>query len=127
LNTLTKRAPGRSEPGPVGQAGNRVCLRARRRDLGGRHLLANGGLPERVIHNDTKLSNVLIDNRSCEGICVVDLDTVMPGSALYDFGDMVRAAAMPAAEDERDLSQVFLDLDAFNALARGYLEEARDF
>lgn len=86
-----------------------------------------GELPERVIHNDTKLNNVLIDERSGEGICVIDLDTVMPGSALYDFGDMVRAAATTAAEDETDLTKVGVDLGLFGQIARGYAEAARDF
>jgi hypothetical protein len=87
-------------------------------------LLAQGKLPERVTHNDTKLNNVLIDERSGEGICVIDLDTVMPGSALYDFGDMVRVAANLGAEDERDLSKVGLNLERFEELTTGYLEGA---
>ncbi len=90
-------------------------------------LLARGELPERVIHNDTKLNNVLIDDRSGEGICVLDLDTVMPGTVLYDFGDMVRAGAATAAEDEPDLARVGLSLEAFRQLARGYTETAREF
>ena len=66
-------------------------------------LLAEGRIPERVTHNDTKLNNVMIDERTGEGICVIDLDTVMPGSALYDFGDLVRTGAVTGAEDEPDL------------------------
>jgi hypothetical protein len=89
--------------------------------------LASGELPERVIHNDTKLNNVLIDDISGEGICVLDLDTVMPGTVLYDFGDMVRAGAATAAEDEPDLGRVGLSLEAFRQLARGYTETAREF
>ena len=76
-------------------------------------LLAQGRIPERVTHNDTKLNNVMIDERTGEGICVIDLDTVMPGSALYDFGDLVRTGAITAAEDEPDLSLVRLDLAMF--------------
>jgi len=90
-------------------------------------MLAQGQLPERVTHNDTKFNNVMIDDETGEGICVVDLDTVMPGLSLYDFGDAVRSAANSAAEDERDLSKVWFDLDVFERLARGYLEIARDF
>jgi hypothetical protein len=90
-------------------------------------LMAQGALPERVIHNDTKLNNVLIDDCSGEGICVLDLDTVMPGTVLYDFGDMVRAGAATAAEDEPDLGKVGLDLGLFERLASGYAETARDF
>jgi thiamine kinase-like enzyme len=90
-------------------------------------LLAQGRLPERVTHNDTKLNNVLIDDQSGEGICVIDLDTMMPGSALYDFGDLVRMGTATAAEDEQDLSRVGVDLRLFGALARGYLDSTRDF
>ncbi len=89
-------------------------------------LLAQGRLPERVMHNDAKLNNVLIDIQSGEGVCVIDLDTVMPGSALYDFGDLVRTAAVTALEDEPDLDQVHLDLNMFDRLARGYLGAATD-
>ncbi len=90
-------------------------------------LLAQGKLPERVTHNDTKLNNVLIDDQTGEGICVIDLDTMMPGSALYDFGDLVRMGTATAAEDERDLSRVGVDLQLFGELARGYLDSTRDF
>jgi Ser/Thr protein kinase RdoA (MazF antagonist) len=89
--------------------------------------LASGLIPERVTHNDTKLNNVMIDNLSGEGICVIDLDTVMPGSVLYDFGDSVRLGAATAVEDERDLDQVGFDLGMFDRLAAGYLDAARDF
>lgn len=89
-------------------------------------LLAQGSLPERVTHNDTKLNNVLIDDQTGEGICVIDLDTTMPGSALYDFGDLIRMGIATAAEDEPDLHKVGIDLRLFDALARGYLEAARE-
>ena len=89
--------------------------------------LLAAGLPERVTHNDTKLNNVLLDEKTGEGICVIDLDTVMPGLALYDFGDMVRTATSPAQEDERDLSKVTMQFPMFEALARGYLDSAGDF
>ena len=85
-------------------------------------VLINADLPERVTHNDTKFNNVLLDNISGEGICVIDLDTVMPGLALYDFGDMVRATTSPTQEDERDLSKVTMQFPMFEALARGYLD-----
>jgi hypothetical protein len=90
-------------------------------------LLESGQIPERITHNDTKLNNVMIDDCTGEGICVIDLDTVMPGSVLYDFGDAVRVGASTAAEDEPDLAQVGFDLGRFEWLARGYLEAARDF
>ena len=89
--------------------------------------LRDGTLPERVTHNDTKLNNVLLDDVTQEGVCVIDLDTVMPGSALYDFGDLVRTSTSPAAEDETDLSQIRMQLPMFEALVRGYLESARGF
>lgn len=90
-------------------------------------LHAAGKIPERVTHNDTKLNNVLIDEVTNEGLCVIDLDTVMPGLALYDFGDMVRTGTSPASEDERDLSKVRARLDMFTALLEGYLSEAAAF
>ncbi len=89
--------------------------------------LEAGRIPERVTHNDTKLNNVMIDDRTGEGICVIDLDTIMPGSVLYDFGDSVRLGAATAAEDERDLARVGFDLRLFDRLAEGYLDAARDF
>ncbi len=87
-------------------------------------LLACGDLPLRVTHNDTKLNNVLFDKTTNKGICVVDLDTVMPGSSLYDFGDSIRFGANTAAEDETDLSKVSLSLEYFKAYVEGYLETA---
>ena len=90
-------------------------------------LQAAGKIPERVTHNDTKLNNVMIDDSTETGICVVDLDTVMPGLALYDFGDMVRTATSPAAEDETDLSKVRMQMPMFQALVRGYLSTAGGF
>lgn len=89
--------------------------------------LLAAGLPERVTHNDTKLNNVMLDEKSGEGICVIDLDTVMPGLALYDFGDMVRTTTSPAREDERDLTKVAMQFPMFEALARGYLASASQF
>jgi len=90
-------------------------------------LAGTGQIPERVTHNDTKLNNVMIDDATEEGICVIDLDTVMPGLALYDFGDLVRTATSPAAEDEIDLSKVHMQMPMFAALARGYLSSAGSF
>ena len=90
-------------------------------------ILLNANLPERVTHNDTKLNNVLFDDLSGEALCVIDLDTVMPGLALYDFGDMVRTTTSPADEDERDLSRVQMQLPVFEALLRGYLSSAGEF
>ena len=89
--------------------------------------LRDGTLPERVTHNDTKLNNVLLDDITQDGVCVIDLDTVMPGSALYDFGDLVRTSTSPAAEDETDLSKVRMQFPMFEALVKGYLETANGF
>jgi Ser/Thr protein kinase RdoA (MazF antagonist) len=80
--------------------------------------------PLRVVHNDTKLNNVLLHKTTGEGMCVVDLDTVMPGCALHDFGDLVRTAACSAFEDEIDLDKVRFEADVFVAIVRGYLESA---
>jgi Ser/Thr protein kinase RdoA (MazF antagonist) len=90
-------------------------------------VLLNAGLPERVTHNDTKLNNVMIDDATGEGVCVIDLDTVMPGFVAYDFGDMVRTATSPAREDEQDLSRVVMQFPMFEALVRGYLASAGVF
>lgn len=89
--------------------------------------IINAGLPERVTHNDTKINNVMLDDATGEGTCVIDLDTVMPGLAAYDFGDMVRTATSPAAEDEQDLSKVRMEFPLFEALARGYISTAGGF
>ncbi len=84
----------------------------------------SGLIPERITHNDTKLNNVLIDDATGSGICIIDLDTVMPGLVHYDFGDMVRTGTSPAAEDEKDVSKVFMRFEMFEALLRGYLNGA---
>jgi len=88
-------------------------------------LAAAGTLPERVTHNDAKLDNILMDGRTGEAICVIDLDTVMAGLGVFDFGDLVRSGANTAAEDERDLSRVTLDLRAYDQIAAGFLEGVR--
>jgi hypothetical protein len=90
-------------------------------------LMASGEIPERVTHNDTKLNNVLIDITTGKGMCVIDLDTVMPGSVLYDFGDMIRTTTNQAVEDEPDPSKISMNIDYFEALVKGYLETASGF
>ncbi len=85
--------------------------------------IAQGAVPLRVTHNDTKLDNVLFDEETGEGICVIDLDTVMPGSMLYDYGDALRVGMNPAAEDEKDLSKVSASLPMYRAFTEGYLSE----
>ena len=86
--------------------------------------LRDGVLPLRVTHNDTKLNNVLIDIHTGEGICVIDLDTVMPGLSINDFGDSIRFGANHCAEDEKDLSKMYIDLELFDAYAKAFLEGA---
>lgn len=85
-------------------------------------LLAKGEIPLRVTHNDTKLNNVMIDVNTGKGICVVDLDTVMPGFAMHDFGDSIRFGASTAAEDEPDLNKVWCSMEHFEVYAKGFIE-----
>jgi hypothetical protein len=90
-------------------------------------LVADGKVPLRITHNDTKINNVMLDDNTHEGICVIDLDTVMPGAALYDFGDIVRTTVSPTQEDETDLSKIHVDIPRFEAVAKGYLSTAKNF
>lgn len=88
--------------------------------------LEDGSIPVRVTHNDTKINNILFDQETGKAVCVIDLDTVMPGSMLYDFGDALRMGGSTAAEDETDLDKVWFDKECFEAFARGYLSEMKD-
>lgn len=102
-------------------------VKARKQDCGRlTQLLQAGRLPLRVTHNDTKLNNILFDADTGEGICVIDLDTIMPGLAANDFGDSIRFGATTAAEDEQDLAKVHFDLALFELYTKGYLEAAGD-
>lgn len=85
-------------------------------------MLASGEIPLRVTHNDTKLNNIMLDYETKKGICVIDLDTVMPGSALYDYGDSIRFGANTGAEDEKDLSKISCDLELFALYTKGFIE-----
>ncbi|MCU0772072.1 MAG: aminoglycoside phosphotransferase family protein [Verrucomicrobia bacterium] len=89
--------------------------------------MARGHIPERITHNDTKFNNVMLDVATGEALCIVDLDTVMPGCVLYDFGDMVRTTTSPTLEDEIDLGKVRMQMPLYKALARGYLSMAGQF
>jgi len=92
--------------------------------------IASGEIPVRVTHNDTKINNVIFDGgirKQPSALCVIDLDTVMPGSILFDFGDMVRATTCPASEDERNLDKISVDMGLFEVLICGYLKGAKDF
>jgi hypothetical protein len=89
--------------------------------------MAKGKIPERITHNDTKFNNVMLDVLTGDAMCIVDLDTVMPGCALYDFGDMVRTTTSPTLEDEQDLKKVRMQMPMFKKLAQGYLSTAGTF
>ena len=85
----------------------------------------DGKIPERITHNDTKFNNVLLDQND-KGLCVIDLDTVMTGYVHYDFGDSIRTSANSAAEDEKELSKVKMDINLFEGYAKGFLKETKD-
>lgn len=120
---LFKAALERNAAGRAASVADEIAfIMAREREAGTIcDLLESGELPLRVTHNDTKLNNVLLDRKTRKALCVLDLDTVMPGSSLYDFGDSIRFGAATAAEDERDLSKMSLDLDRFRVYTEGYL------
>jgi hypothetical protein len=90
-------------------------------------MLEKGEMPLRVTHNDTKYNNILMDRDTCEPLCVIDLDTVMPGLAVHDFGDAIRFAANTAAEDETDLSRVRLNMENYEEFARGFIKASKGF
>ena len=89
--------------------------------------MGEGRIPERICHNDTKMNNILVDDNDPSAFCVIDLDTVMPGTSLFDLGDLIRTVATTAAEDERDLSKVDFDTSFFQGLLEGYFSEALGF
>jgi len=120
-----ERAVNADAAGRCAEAGSEIELAMSQSSIA--RALVDAWLPERVTHNDTKLNNVLLDDETGEGICVIDLDTVMPGLAAYDFGDMVRTMTCAVAEDETDLSQVSMQFPLFEAVLRGYLEGAKKF
>ena len=124
--TALEDAARRDAAGRAGQVAGELDAARRAGDrLQAAPELAPGALPHRVVHNDCKLNNLLFDDRSSEPVCVVDLDTVMPGSVVFDFGELARTGACPAAEDERDLAHVRVDRDLFRALASGFVAGAR--
>lgn len=116
-------AVARNAAGRLGEVEEELAFcRAREKDTHALlDALAAGEIPLRVTHNDTKLNNVLLDARTGRGVCVIDLDTVMPGLAAYDFGDSIRFGASTAAEDERDLSKVTVSLSLYETYAKGFL------
>lgn len=88
--------------------------------------IEKGNIPIRVTHNDTKINNVLIDTKTNEAVCVIDLDTVMPGSALYDFGDAIRSGAALTVEDDKEFEKAGINLDYFESFTKAYLSETAD-
>ena len=112
--------------GRLAQVGPEMDFALSRRERAGllMGLLRQGELPLRVTHNDTKMSNVLFDTATKQAVCVIDLDTVMPGLTAFDFGDSIRAGASTAAEDETDLSRVRFDLELYRAYTEGFLSTA---
>ena len=88
--------------------------------------VGKGALPLRVTHNDTKLNNILFDKDTGKGLCIIDLDTIMPGLAANDFGDSIRFGASTAEEDEQDLDKVHFDISLYEMYVKGYLEMAKD-
>jgi hypothetical protein len=111
------------------QAREEVAFAQDRRELAGVLVgtLTRGEIPLRATHNDMKLNNVLFNREGKRAICLLDLDTCMAGTPLYDFGDLVRNTAVPCEEDERDLSKVVVDIELYRSIAQGYLAEARGF
>lgn len=103
-----------------------ACETRRSRGAVLQEAFAAGAFPERIVHNDAKLSNVLLDETTRKAVCVIDLDTVMPGYALHDFGDLARSICNPSDEAETDLSKVQVRLPFFEALVAGYLDAAAD-
>ena len=90
------------------------------------NLLEKGRIPLRVTHNDTKINNIMIDDVTGQAVCLIDLDTVMPGLSLYDFGDAIRSGCSTAEEEETDLTKVNFNMKFYNAFTKGLLEECKD-
>ena len=113
----------RNDAGRLGEVGPELAFCMERGEETGTLLraLAAGEIPLRVTHNDTKLNNILFDSRTNEGLCVIDLDTVMPGLTAYDFGDAIRVGGNTADEGDPDISHVSISIPNFTAFARGFL------
>jgi Ser/Thr protein kinase RdoA (MazF antagonist) len=111
--------------GRVGEAKSEIAFALSKKDVGGALIsaLESGRIPKRVAHNDMKLNNVLFNAAGDKAICLLDLDTCMAGTPLFDFGDLVRNTAVPCAEDEQDFSKVVVDLELYKAIREGYLAE----
>jgi Ser/Thr protein kinase RdoA (MazF antagonist) len=90
-------------------------------------LIADGSLKERIVHNDTKINNILFDKNTMKAVCVIDMDTLMPGYFIYDLGDMVRTFVSPVSEEEKDITKVAVRKEIYDALLKGYLSEMKEF
>ena len=88
--------------------------------------IEKGEIPLRVTHNDTKLSNILFDKNTDKSVCLIDFDTIMPGSIVYDFGEGIRSGITTAKEDEQDISKIKADISRFEAFTKGFLEKTKD-
>jgi Ser/Thr protein kinase RdoA (MazF antagonist) len=115
--------------GRVTSVGPEIAFVSQRRHLATMltDLIASEELPLRIVHNDPKVNNIMINKESGEAVCMLDLDTVKPGIVHFDFGDCVRSAANPAGENAKDLESVAIDMELFEAIAEGYLLEAGAF
>ncbi len=124
LASIEKDAAGR-----VAETKEEIHFMLARRDMMSSivSLIDAGKMPLRVTHNDTKSNNIMVDKATGKGLCVIDLDTVMPGSVLYDYGDAIRFGANTAAEDEPDTSKISLDLEKTFAFTKGFIEETNGF
>lgn len=124
-----EQAVAEDRAGRVAELSREIAfLRARQKMMGSIvERLQDGTLPLRVTHNDTKINNVLIDDCTDEAICVIDLDTVMPGSSLYDYGDAIRYGANTGAEDEQDVTKISLDLEMYTRFTQGFLSRVNGF
>ncbi len=123
-----KEAIAADRAGRVAEVQEEIAFALARENMTGVVLdaIAEGTVPLRVTHNDTKLNNVMLDAKTGEGVCVIDLDTVMPGSLLYDYGDALRFGASSGAEDEKDLSKIYCRMDNYEAFTRGFVETLGD-
>ncbi len=124
-----KAAIAADKAGRVAQVAAEIAFALEREESAGTIVrqLEEGTIPYRVTHNDTKLNNILIDDATGKGLCVIDLDTVMPGAAAYDCGDSIRFGAATATEDEKNLDLMEMSLHLFEVFARGYMRTAGDF
>ena len=114
--------------GRVGLVSNEISAVQKNRNLANKifNLLNREDFPVRIVHNDTKVNNVMLDQKTGEGLAVIDLDTVMPGTVLFDFGDMIRSSTNPVAEDEADIHKVKMEIGVFEAVVKGYLFELNE-